>query len=235
MTTVSSDLKITPMMHQYLTIKDQYRDYILFYRMGDFYEMFFEDAATAARELEITLTSRNKMEKQPVPMCGVPVKAAAGYIGRLIEKGYKVAVCEQLEDPSKTKGLVRRDVVRVITPGMVVDNLLLDAATHNFVAAVCRNGDRIGISSLDVTTGTFRVAESDRESVIAEEIMRINPAELIFPESATVGEGLFLPAGRLAGKAVTRLPDRVFDYPDARKRLLAVFRTRSLEGFGFVR
>jgi DNA mismatch repair protein MutS len=232
MTTVSGDMKTTPMMLQYQTMKEQYRDYILFYRMGDFYEMFFDDAATAARELEITLTSRNKMEEKPIPMCGVPAKAASGYIGRLIEKGYKVAVCEQLEDPSKSRGLVHREVVRVVTPGMVVDNLLLDAAAHNFVVSVCRSGERIGISSLDVTTGTFRVAECDRDAVIIEEIMRIDPAELIFPESASDGDRLFSPAGRIAGKAVTRLPDRVFEYPDARKRLLALFRTRSLEGFG---
>ncbi len=232
MTTVAVDIKTTPMMLQYLTIKEQYRDYILFYRMGDFYEMFFDDAATAARELEITLTSRNKTEEKPVPMCGVPAKAATAYIGRLIEKGYKVAVCEQMEDPSQTRGLVRREVVRVITPGMVVDNLLLDAAAHNFVVAVCRHGERIGISSLDVTTGTFRVTECDREAMIIEEIMRIDPAELIFPESATDGDRIFSPAGRFAGKAVTRLPDRVFGHLDARKRLLAMFRTRSLEGFG---
>jgi DNA mismatch repair protein MutS len=232
MSTVANDVKTTPMIHQYLTIKEQYQDYILFYRMGDFYEMFFEDAATAARELEITLTSRNRNEEQPVPMCGVPVKAAEGYIGRLIDKGYKVAVCEQLEDSSKSKGLVHRDVVRVITPGMVVDNLLLDAGTHNFVVAICRNSEHIGISCLDVTTGTFRVAESDRESVIAEELMRIDPAELILSESAGDDDKFFAPGGRFAGRAVTRLPDRVFAYPDARKRLTGLFRTRSLEGFG---
>lgn len=232
MTTVAGDVKTTPMIQQYLAIKDQYRDYILFYRMGDFYEMFFEDAATAARELEITLTSRNRNEEQPVPMCGVPVKAANGYIGRLIDKGFKVAVCEQLEDPARSKGLVHRDVVRVITPGMVVDNQLLDAGTHNFVVAVCRDGERIGIACLDVTTGTFRVAETHRESVITEELLRIDPAELILPESAGDGAGFPVPGGRLSGKAATRLPDRVFEYPDARKRLLELFRTRSLEGFG---
>ena len=232
MPTVESDAKTTPMIRQYLAIKEQYRDYILFYRMGDFYEMFFEDAATAARELEITLTSRNRNEQQPVPMCGVPVKAADVYIGRLVDRGFKVAVCEQLEDPSKAKGLVHRDVVRVITPGMVVDNLLLDAATHNFVVAICRNGESIGISCLDITTGTFRVAETRQESVIAEELLRIDPAELILSESTGDGAAFLSPGGRLSGKAVTRLPDRVFAYADARKRLLELFRTRSLEGFG---
>ena len=118
--------KSTPMIKQYLSIKGQYPDAILFYRMGDFYEMFFEDAQVASRILEITLTSRNKNVDSPVPMCGVPHRAARSYIARLIDNGYKVAVCDQIEDPSKAKGLVKRDVVRVITPGMVIENELAE-------------------------------------------------------------------------------------------------------------
>ena len=114
------------MIKQYLSIKDQYPDAILFYRMGDFYEMFFEDAQLAARVLEITLTSRNKNDESPVPMCGVPHRAARSYIARLINNGYKVAVCDQIEDPAQAKGLVKRDVVRVITPGMIIEDELLD-------------------------------------------------------------------------------------------------------------
>src|SRR6056300_301483 len=113
-----STAKATPMMQQYLSIKERYPDVLLFYRMGDFYEMFFEDAQVASRELEITLTSRNKKDDSPVPMCGVPHRAAKGYISRLIEKGYKVAMCDQVEDPKAAKGLVKREVVRVVTPGM---------------------------------------------------------------------------------------------------------------------
>ena len=122
--------KSTPMLRQYLAIKEQYPDAILFYRMGDFYEMFFQDAETASRVLEITLTSRNKNDESPVPMCGVPHRAAAGYIARLIERGFKVAVCDQVEDPAVAKGLVRREVVRVITPGMVIDEEFLDARSQ---------------------------------------------------------------------------------------------------------
>jgi DNA mismatch repair protein MutS len=120
------------MIKQYLSIKEQYPDAILFYRMGDFYEMFFEDAQIASRALEITLTSRNKNAESPVPMCGVPHRAARSYIARLIGKGYKVAVCDQIEDPAKADGLVKRDVVRVITPGMIIENELLDDPTIMF-------------------------------------------------------------------------------------------------------
>ena len=121
----------TPMMQQYLTIKEKYRDAILFYRMGDFYEMFFEDAIAASKALDITLTSRNKNDSAPVPMCGIPFRAAHAYIGKLIAGGFKVAVCDQMEDPATAKGLVKREVVRVITPGMVVEDSFLDERTNN--------------------------------------------------------------------------------------------------------
>ncbi len=152
--------KITPMMRQYLDIKEAYPDCILFYRMGDFYEMFYEDAGIAARELEIALTARNKNEASPVPMCGVPVKAAEAYIGRLIEKGFRVAVCEQTESPSASKGLVNREVVRVVTPGMVLNNELLDARSNNYVLSVFHDGRHCGLSCLDLSTGTFRLTQT---------------------------------------------------------------------------
>ena len=124
------------MIQQYLSIKEKYKDAILFYRMGDFYEMFFEDAHTASRVLEIALTSRNKNDAVPVPMCGVPYKAAQTYISRLIEAGYRVAICDQVENPAQAKGLVKRDVVRVVTPGMIIENELLEAKNNNFVLAL---------------------------------------------------------------------------------------------------
>ncbi len=133
--------KATPMIKQYLSIKDEYPDAILFYRMGDFYEMFFEDAQLASRLLEITLTSRNKKDKTPIPMCGVPYRAAKGYIARLIELGYKVAICDQIEDPALAKGLVKRDVVRVVTPGMIVEDEFLDAKSNNYVLALAHRND----------------------------------------------------------------------------------------------
>ena len=129
--------KETPMMEQYLSIKKRYEDAILFYRMGDFYEMFHDDAVKASPILEIALTSRNKNQDNPIPMCGIPHRAADTYIARLIENGLKVAVCEQVEDPKSAKGLVRREVVRVITPGMILNEELLDKKSNNFLAAVC--------------------------------------------------------------------------------------------------
>lgn len=220
------------MIRQYLDIKEQYAEYILFYRMGDFYEMFFEDANTASRELEITLTARNKHEETPVPMCGVPVKAAEGYIGRLIEKGYKVAICDQTEDSAEAKGLVKRDVVRVVTPGMVLDENLLDAKTNNFVIALYAGESAHGIASLDISTGTFRLAESTERQTVLEEALRVSPSEVVMPESARTEPAYAGFREAFADKAATFLDDKVFDFRQARRRLVEQFRTRSLEGFG---
>ncbi|MDD4071176.1 MAG: DNA mismatch repair protein MutS, partial [Desulfobacterales bacterium] len=139
-----SPSKVTPMIKQYLSIKEQHADALLFYRMGDFYEMFFEDAHVASRALEITLTSRNKHDQKSVPMCGVPVRAAKGYIARLVEQGFRVAICEQTEDPATATGLVQREVVRVITPGMILENELLDEKTNNYILAVALENQVIG-------------------------------------------------------------------------------------------
>lgn len=227
-----TDPKITPMIQQYMRIKDQYRDYILFYRMGDFYEMFFDDAKTASRELDITLTSRNKNDADPVPLCGVPIKAAEVYLGKLIEKGYKVAICDQTEDASKAKGLVKRDVVRIVTPGMLVNQEMLDEKTNNFVLAVCYEKDIFGISCLDISTGTFRAAQAADAAAVLEDAQRISPNEILFPESARSDAAYVDFQVAFSGKAVTYLPDRAFGYQAARARLLDQFHTRSLEGFG---
>jgi len=224
--------KSTPMIKQYLTIKDQYPDAILFYRMGDFYEMFFEDAQIASRALEITLTSRNKNDESPVPMCGVPHRAAQTYIARLIDKGYKVAVCDQIEDPAKAKGLVKREVVRVITPGMIIENELLDERSNNYVLAIqCQNG-LTGIAFVDISTGAFRVAESEDSNVIIEEIQRISPSEILLPESSK-SDPAFLPiAAVLTEISISYLEDRAFEYKGSYARLTGQFKTLSLEGFG---
>ena len=176
-------VKATPMVQQYLSIKQQYPDAILFYRMGDFYEMFFEDAKTASRILEIALTSRNKKDEEAIPMCGVPHHAAQGYVARLIEQGFKVAICEQVEDPAKAKGLVKRDVVRVITPGLVVDTEILDARSNNFLMSLFFWQGRYGIAHLDISTGTFRVTESDDFDKVTDECRRIEPSESLLAES----------------------------------------------------
>jgi DNA mismatch repair protein MutS len=224
--------KSTPMIKQYLSIKEQYPDTILFYRMGDFYEMFFEDAQLASRVLEITLTSRNKNEESPVPMCGVPHRAAQGYIARLIDNGYKVAVCDQIEDAAKAKGLVKRDVVRVITPGMVIENELLDARANNYVLAICCKDDSYGISYLDISTGDFRLTESKDSASIVEEIQRISPSEVLLSESAEK-EPLYLPViGILSEVATSSLNNRAFEYRRSYERLTDQFKTLSLEGFG---
>jgi DNA mismatch repair protein MutS len=224
--------KSTPMIKQYLSIKEQYPDAILFYRMGDFYEMFFEDAQEASRVLEITLTSRNKNDDSPVPMCGVPHRAAQGYIARLIDNGYKVAVCDQIEDPSQAKGLVKRDVVRVITPGMVIENELLDERTNNFVLAVARAGDISGLAYLDISTGTFRLTESKDTASIFEEIRRISPSEVLLPESAQNDPAYLAVKEVLAEIATSYLDNQAFEHKKSYDLLTDQFKTLTLEGFG---
>ncbi len=224
--------KATPMIKQYLSIKDDYPDAILFYRMGDFYEMFFEDAEVASKALEITLTSRNKKDDVPVPMCGIPYRAAQTYIARLIDQGFKVAICDQIEDPATAKGLVKRDVVRVITPGMIIDKELLDAKTNNYILAVARNGQMTGISCLDISTGTFRVAEAEDARMLSDEILRIAPSEALFPESSKHDPAFSAMVRALPEKSVTFVRDEAFEYPRGRRRLLDQFKTLNLEGFG---
>ncbi|MDD4091175.1 MAG: DNA mismatch repair protein MutS [Smithellaceae bacterium] len=165
---MNATFNLTPAMKQYVEIKEKYPDCILFYRMGDFYEMFFEDAQRAAPLLEITLTSRNKSSKDAVPLCGVPYHAASAYITRLVEKGYKVAVCEQVEDPKNAKGIVRREVVRVITPGLVLDEENLKAGENNYLACLTAGPDALGLAFLDLSTGEFYIGEfPGREALLA--------------------------------------------------------------------
>lgn len=224
--------KTTPMIKQYLSIKEKYPDAILFYRMGDFYEMFFEDAELASRLLEITLTSRNKKDEFPIPMCGVPYKSARNYLARLIDQGYKVAICDQIEDPSQAKGLVKRDVVRVVTPGMIVDNELLDEKTDNYVLAVVYNNGAAGLSYLDISTGNFRVTESENMDAVVDEVLRISPREVLLPESSR-NDPILLPIIKaLSEKSITFLEDSAFEHSRARERLIDQFKTISLEGFG---
>ena len=225
-------VKTTPMMQQYLAIKNTYPDALLFYRMGDFYEMFFEDAEIASPILDIALTSRNKKEETPVPMCGVPCRAVQNYIGRLIDRGFKVAICDQVEDAAEAKGLVKRDVVRVITPGTIVETELLDAKTDNNILAISRHEQTTGLAYLDISTGIFRLSESQDVGGMVDETLRIAPSEIIFPDRAQ-GDPQYAPLVRaLAGKATTFLPDGVFEFRRGRETLLDQLGVRSLEGFG---
>ncbi len=171
---------MTQMMLQYLEIKNQYKDFILFYRLGDFYEMFFDDAITASRELELTLTGRDCGEKERAPMCGVPYHSCEAYIGRLISKGYKVAICEQMEDPSQAKGIVRREVVREITPGTVIESNLLTETKNNYLSSLYFEGGYVGVCFADVSTGEIYVTSTENEqSKILNELGTYAPKELI--------------------------------------------------------
>jgi len=224
--------KITPMLKQYLSLKEQYEDAILFYRMGDFYEMFFEDARKAARALDITLTSRNKKDKDPIPMCGVPWKAAKSYISRLIEQGFRVAICDQVEDPAASKGLVKREVVRVVTPGMIIEDELLDGKSNNFILAFALNGQQAGLASLDISTGTFRLVETSDHPALLDEARRIAPREVLLPASFQTDESFRPLIQAFAEVAVTFIEDGAFGHRSSREALCRQFGTLSLEGFG---
>jgi DNA mismatch repair protein MutS len=220
------------MIKQYLSIKEKYADAILFYRMGDFYEMFFEDAVVASKILEITLTSRNKKDKSPIPMCGVPHRAAQGYMARLIDHGYKVAICDQIEDPAQAKGLVKRDVVRVITPGMIIENELLDETSDNYVLSVTSSNGTAGLAYLDISTGAFKVSESEDIDAIIDETLRVSPKEVLFPERSKQDRFFSPIMDALAEKSITFLKDSAFDHKRGYERLIDQFKTVSLEGFG---
>src|SRR5271163_1283748 len=170
----------TPLMRQYSAIKKEHPNALLLFRLGDFYELFFEDAVTAARELEITLTARNKEKGQAIPMCGVPYHAAEGYIARLIGKGYRVAICDQMEAAVAGKKLVRREVTRIVTPGTATDAHLLRSHENNYLAAVARSGGRAGLAHVDVSTGEFRVTELETSEIPAA-LDHLAAREVLFP------------------------------------------------------
>ena len=174
--------EFSPMMQHYLDTKEKYKDCILFYRLGDFYEMFFDDALKVSKELELTLTGKECGQEERAPMCGIPYHAADTYIARLISKGYKVAICEQLEDPKTAKGMVKRDVIRVVTPGTVIEANLLDDKKNNYIMSIYKNGIYFGVTVCDVTTGDFRtteIKETNNFAMLLDEISKYSPAELV--------------------------------------------------------
>ena len=177
--------KFSPMMQNYLKTKEEYKDCILFYRLGDFYEMFFDDAITASRELELTLTGKDCGQEERAPMCGIPHHAAEVYIARLIAKGYKVAICEQLEDPKTAKGIVKRDVIRVVTPGTVMESNLLEEKKNNYIMSIYKNGIYFGMSVCDLSTGDFRmtqIRDTNNFAMLMDEISRYAPSEIVVNE-----------------------------------------------------
>jgi len=245
----------TPLMRQYAAVKKGHPTALLFFRLGDFYELFFDDAIVAAKELQITLTSRNKEKGVAVPMCGVPYHAAEGYIGKLIRRGFKVAICEQVEDPRLAKKLVRREVTRVVTPGTAADSLL-GAEDNNFLAALAQVGNRVGFAALDVSTGEFRATEFSGEGAlrrVQEELEQLRPKELLYGSAAPLfevksGRALLgqtgdapvstqatqTPQPRATGATCTETPldDWIFSPDHAIPLLENHFGVLSLEGFG---
>ncbi len=216
--------KVTPSRQQYLDIKAQHQDAIVFFRLGDFYETFDDDAKLAAEVLDLVLTSRPQGKNQRTPMAGVPHHAAEGYIARLIAKGYKVALCEQIGDSSQIKGLMPREVVRVFTAGTVIEPGMLDAGRNNYLTAVLLEGDRVGLAYADVTTGEFATTQFNGRRRLTEELARLDPAELLLPDSELAYQG--------EAKAVSRLPDWRFEEGNARQTLLRHFGVDSLSAFG---
>ena len=179
-------MALTPMMIQYFDIKEKYKDCILFYRLGDFYEMFFEDAKTASKELELVLTGRDCGLEDKAPMCGIPYHAAANYIPRLIAKGYKVAICEQIEDPTEAKGIVKRDVIKVITPGTYIDKSTTLENSNIYLVSIYEDGNKIGIASTDISTGEFKTTSfTNIKSTLLDELSKISPKEILIAEGTS--------------------------------------------------
>ena len=227
--------KVTPMMEQYLSIKGANPDCLLFYRMGDFYELFFDDAVQAAAALDITLTKRGHHDGQDIPMCGVPVHAAETYLSRLIRKGFRVAVCEQTEDPAEAKkrgakSVVARDVVRVVTPGTLTEDTLLDARSNNYLAALAMAGGGLALAWLDVSTGDFRVQSVDEGSVAAV-LSRVQPGELLVPKRMTEKRDLFDLFADWRDELAIQA-DSLFDSVNAEKRLKEQYGVAALDAFG---
>ena len=225
-------MALSPMMQHYVATKKEYPDCILFYRLGDFYEMFFEDAKTVSRELELTLTGKDCGLEERAPMCGVPYHAADVYISRLIEKGYKVAICEQVEDPKKAKGMVKREVIRVVTPGTMLDGQSLDESKNNYLMCIVRTEDRFGVSIADITTGECLVTEVDLQRKLLDEINKFMPAEIICNQAFLVcGVDVEDLKGRLS-IALSALDDWYFDDSTCEQTLKEHFHCSSLSGLG---
>ena len=216
----------TPMMQQYLGLKAQHPDVLLFYRMGDFYELFYDDARKASQLLDISLTKRGQSAGNPIPMAGIPYHAVEGYLAKLVQLGESVAICEQIGDPALSKGPVERQVVRIVTPGTVTDEALLNERRDNLIGALFHDGHRFGLAMLDITSGQFIINQFQAEETLQAELQRLDPAELLYPESFS-----YLP---LLGqrKGIRRRPEWEFELTTAKRLLCQQFQTQDLVGFG---
>jgi DNA mismatch repair protein MutS len=231
----ATDAATTPLMAQYLAMKRQHPDALLFYRMGDFYELFFADAEKAAAALSIVLTTRGTHLGEPIKMCGVPIHAAEGYLNRLIRKGFKVAVCEQVEDPAEarkrgSKSVVRRDVVRVVTPGTLTEDGLLDAASHNYLCALADAAGTLGLAWVDISTGQFRCQAIERKALPAA-LARLDPTEILLPDRLLLQSDLY-ELFQEWKSALSPLPNARFDSENARLRLQSFHKVAALDAFG---
>ncbi len=224
--------ELTPMMQQYMKTKEEYKDCILFYRLGDFYEMFFDDAKIVSKELELTLTGKNCGLEERAPMCGVPFHSVEGYLSRLVSRGYKVAICEQMEDPALAKGLVRREVIRVVTPGTNLNTQALDESRNNYIMSIVYVSDRFGISFADVTTGDYFVTELDSARKLIDEMCKFSPREVVCNEALLMSGVDMEDLKERLGIAMYSLENWYFDDELCRKGLLEHFQAASLEGLG---
>jgi DNA mismatch repair protein MutS len=226
--------KLTPMLEQYYKIKESYPDSILFFRVGDFYETFFEDAKIASRELEITLTGRDNGSGEKYPLAGVPFHSADPYIAKLVSKGYKVAICEQIEDPKEAKGIVKREVIRVVTPGTILDPTILEEKENNYLAAIAEDKDFYGFAYLDFSTGEFAVTEIKKNDIskISDELFRIRPKECLISKTIDKDTSVWKKVLLSYRGSITYLDPERFNIKKARKELLEHFSVFSLEPFG---
>ncbi len=226
MSSASKSTQHTPMMQQYLRIKAQHPDQLLFYRMGDFYELFYDDAKKAAALLDISLTARGKSAGEPIPMAGIPYHAAEGYIARIVKAGESVVICEQVGDPATSKGPVAREVARIVTPGTLSDEALLDEHQDNLLMGIARHQDRFGVALIDISSGRFSLFEVENEGALLAELERLRPAELLYPDDVEVPAAVSKRPGSHAR------PPWEFEDDTARRLLCDQFKTRDLSGFG---
>ena len=223
---------LTPMMQQYMEVKNQYKDCILFYRLGDFYEMFFDDALTASKVLEITLTGRDCGQPERAPMCGVPYHACDVYLNKLIENGFKVAICEQVEDPKLAKGIVKREVIRVVTPGTNMSNAILDETRNNYLMSIFENNGAFGISLVDITTGEFKTARVPSLSKLTDEINKYSPAEIIGNHSFMNCDLDFIYLREKMKISISEAPEHYFNQMLCEDAIMRQFGVNNMDGLG---